>query len=79
MGHPVPADRRFSGLVNWRRDPCEMLLKDDFKFNVTNTLLCDNRATARVAEDPICSNKTRHIEVRYKKVQELMDRKKTKV
>ena len=56
-----------------------MLLEEDFRFNVQNKLLCDNRATTRIAEDPICSTKTRHIEVRYKKVQEYVDNKKTEV
>ena len=57
----------------------QMLLSEDFQFKTTNKLLCDNRATTRIAEDPICSQKTRHIEVRYKKVQELVDQKKNKV
>jgi hypothetical protein len=57
----------------------QMLLSENFKFNTTNKLLCDNRATTRIAEDPICSQKTRHIEVRFKKVQEYVEGKKTKV
>ena len=57
----------------------KMLLEEDFHIAVENKLLCDNRATTGIAEDPICSNKTRHILVRYKKVQEYVDEKKTKV
>jgi hypothetical protein len=57
----------------------QMLLTEDFKIDTTNTLICDNRATTRIAEDPICSQKTRHIEVRFKKVQEYVDKKMTKV
>ena len=57
----------------------KMLLEEDFHIDVESKLLCDNRATTRIAEDPICSNKTRHILVRYKKAQEYVDEKKTKV
>jgi transposase InsO family protein len=42
-------------------------------------LLCDNNSTVTLAKDPIASDRTKHIEVRHRKVQELVETKEVEV
>jgi histone deacetylase 1/2 len=62
--------------VKWLRN----LLTEDIQvpFQVT-PLLCDNSSTVTLAKDPISSYRTKHIEVRYRKVQELVESKEVQV
>jgi hypothetical protein len=45
----------------------------------TTQLICDNKSTVTLAKDPISSDRTKHIEVRHRKVQELVESKEIKV
>jgi transposase InsO family protein len=62
--------------VKWLRN----LLQEDIRipFNVT-PLFCDNASTVTLAKDPISSDRTKHIEVRFRKVQELVESKEVEV
>jgi hypothetical protein len=42
-------------------------------------LFCDNNSTVFLATDPIASDRTKHIEVRHRKVQELVEQKEIQV
>lgn len=56
--------------VKWLRS----LVTQDLKMPLsTTTLYCDNNSTVALAKDPISSDRTKHIEVRHRKVQELVD------
>jgi hypothetical protein len=45
----------------------------------TTQLICDNKSTVTLAKDPISSDRTKHIEVRHRKVQELVESKEIEV
>jgi hypothetical protein len=36
-------------------------------------IFCDNQSTVTIAHSPVASDRSRHIQVKYKKVQELID------
>jgi hypothetical protein len=45
----------------------------------TTQVICDNKSTVTLAMDPIPSDRTKHIEVRLRMVQELVESKKIEV
>jgi hypothetical protein len=50
------------------------LINDDMKQNTASvTLYCDNEATTKLAKDPIASDRTKHIEIRHRKIQEFVE------
>jgi hypothetical protein len=56
------------------------LATQDLKLSLSVTpLLCDNNSTVTLAKDPIASDRTKHIEVRHRKVQELVESKEVEV
>jgi hypothetical protein len=62
--------------VNWLKN----LATQDLKLSLPVTpLLCDNNSTVTLAKDPIASGRTKHIEVRHRKVQELVESKEVQV
>jgi hypothetical protein len=62
--------------VNWIKN----LAQEDLNLPITVTpLLCDNNSTVTLAKDSISSDRTKHIEVRHRKVQELVEAKEIEV
>jgi hypothetical protein len=56
--------------VQWLK----LLLGEDFGVNpLKATLHCDNQSTVAIAHNPIASDRSRHINVKYRKVQELIE------
>jgi hypothetical protein len=56
--------------VQWLK----LLLGEDFGVNpLKATLHCDNQSTLAIAHNPIASDRSRHINVKYRKVQELIE------
>lgn len=54
-----------------------LLLSDDIRgVPASVQLYCDNQAAQRLAKDPIASDRTKHIELRHRKIQELVDQDK---
>lgn len=52
-----------------------LLLTDDIRDVPESVLLyCDNQSAQRLAKDPIASDRTKHIEMRHRKIQELVDK-----
>jgi hypothetical protein len=52
----------------------KLLINTDLQYVTTNvTLYCDNDSTIKLAKDPIASDRTKHIEIRYRKVQEFIE------
>jgi hypothetical protein len=50
------------------------LINEDMKQNTASvTLYCDNEATVKLAKDPIASDRTKHIEIRHRKIQEFIE------
>jgi hypothetical protein len=62
--------------VKWLKN----LATHDLKLTLSVTpLLCDNNSTVTLAKDPIASDRSKHIEVRHRKVQELVESKEVEV
>lgn len=62
--------------VKWLRN----MLSEDIRIPFHATpLLCDNNSTVTLAKDPIASDRTKHIEVRHRKVQQLVETKEVEV
>jgi hypothetical protein len=58
--------------VKWLRN----LAIDDLKLSLSVTpLFCDKNSTVTLANDPMPSDETKHIKVRHRKVQELVEQK----
>jgi hypothetical protein len=56
------------------------MLTQDLRITIGATpLYCDNSSTVTLAKDPISSDRTKHIEVRHRKVQELVESKEVEV
>jgi hypothetical protein len=56
------------------------LVAQDLKLSLSVTpLLCANNSTVTLAKDPIASDRPKHIEVRHRKVQELVESKEVEV
>jgi hypothetical protein len=52
----------------------KLLINEDIQYVTKDvTLYCDNGSTVKLARDPIASDRTKHIEIRYRKVQEFVD------
>jgi hypothetical protein len=62
--------------VKWLKN---LLIQDlQLRFKATQ-LLCDNKSTITLAKDPISSDRTKHIEVRHRKVQELVESREIEI
>jgi hypothetical protein len=62
--------------VKWLKS----LVTQDLHIQLKATpLYCDNNSTVTLAQDPISSDRTEHIEVRRRKVQELVESKEVEV
>jgi hypothetical protein len=51
----------------------------DLKLSLSVTLLCDNNSTVTLAKDPIASDRTKHIELGHRQVQELVESQEVRV
>jgi transposase InsO family protein len=49
------------------------LINEDMRHTTKSRLCCDNEATIKLAKDPIASDRTKHIEVKHRKIQELVE------
>jgi hypothetical protein len=62
--------------VKWLRN----LAIDDLKLSLSVTpLFCDNNSIVTLAKDPIASDRTKYIDVRHRKVQEVVEQKEIQV
>ena len=72
--------RYMSNLCALDAEWCRLLLCDDLELEFAGVqLYCDNSAATRLARDPIASDRTKHIEIRHRKIQELVEEGKMKV
>ena len=56
------------------------LMFGDLKVPHTGVLLlCDNQASERLAKNPIASDRTKHIEIKHRKIQEMVEHGKMEV
>lgn len=62
--------------AEWMR----ILLTSDLRVTPDDvSLYCDNQAAHRLAKDPISSDRTKHIEIRHRKIQEFVDQSRMNV
>jgi hypothetical protein len=58
----------------------EELITQDLQIQFKAAPLhCDNNSTVTLAKDPISSDRTKHIEVRHRRVQELVESKEIEI
>ena len=58
---------------------CRLLLCDDLRLEFAGVQLdCDNSAATRLARDTIASDRTKHVEISHRKIQELLEEEKMK-
>lgn len=55
------------------------MTKDLLLKPVTVKNLCDNESACKVGKDPISSDRTKHIEIKHRKIQELVEHGKAEV
>jgi hypothetical protein len=57
--------------VKWLK----LLITDDLKVSAKDvTVYCDNQTTVGLAKDPIASDRTKHIEIKHRKIQDLVEK-----